>query len=125
MTANLVPVPDPEVPAPAGPFDLPIDGAGMSIPTLRVTPMDGPAYTVQPLNPDMLLYEDTAQTHRWRGGATDTPFRWMTFLAWAASRRTGVIDAAVTWDAFKQTTAEVASVGATPVTPTRPGPAPG
>lgn len=122
--ATLEPVPDPPA-LPAGPFDLPVDGKGLTIPRIRVVPMVGEPWEVQALNPDLLLYEDTAATHRWRGGATEAPFRWLTFLAWAASKRTGVIGPDWTWERFRAEIAEIADAGGTAATPTRPGPVPG
>jgi hypothetical protein len=122
---NLTPVTDgPELPA--GPFELPVGGAGLTIPRLRVVPASGEAYEVQAYNPDLLLFEDTQAKHRWPGPSA-APFRWLTFLAWAASRRTGRIEASVTWDEFRASTLQVESLN-TPdatATPTRPGPEPG
>jgi hypothetical protein len=113
-----------DVQLPDGPLEVPVDRAGLSIPLIRVVPGTGEAYEVQALNPDLLLFEDTAATHRWKGPG-DAPFRWLTFLAWAASRRTGVIDQDVTWDRFKATTREISNVGDQRAAPTPPGPGPG
>ena len=125
--SNLAPVaPVDETELPEGPFDVPVGASGLTIPRLRVVPADGEPYTVQALNPDLLLFEETAATHRWKGPG-DAPFRWLTFLAWAASRRTGVIDQAVTWESFKATTLEISDVSSKADTarPTSPGPGPG
>lgn len=115
-----------DVPLPDGPFPLPVTPGGLSIPRLRWTGADGAEHTVQALNPDLLLFEDTAAKHRWPA-ASVAPFRWLTFLAWAASRRTKVIGTEVTWEVFAATTQQVASVDTTPPTadPTPPGPATG
>lgn len=121
---TLNPVPDPPE-LPAGPFDLPVGASGLTIPRITVVPMVGDPWEVQALNPDLLLYEDTAATHRWKGGATEAPFRWMTFLAWAASKRVGRIGPEMTWDRFKAEIAEIRDAGGDAATPTRPGPAPG
>jgi len=109
---------------PAGPFPLPITGTGLSIPRLRVTPAAGDPYTVQAYNTDLLRFEDTAAKHRWAGPSV-APFRWLTFLAWAASRRTGAIGQDVTWESFAETTLQVESVGEDTASPTPPGPGPG
>ena len=117
-------MPETTVELPDGPFDVPVGKVGLTIPRLRVVPAAGDAYTVQAYNPDLLLYEDTAATHRWRGPG-DAPFRWLTFLAYAASRRTGVIGDDVSWDLFRTTTLEIVNEQSTPADPTRPGPVPG
>jgi len=124
---NLAPVNDgPELPA--GPFDVPIDAAGLTIPRLRVVPIDGEPFTVQALNPDMINWEETAARHGWKANTPGVaPFKWLTFLAWSAGRRTGVIDQAVTWEAFAATTAQVSDVSKADdqARPTLPGPGPG
>jgi hypothetical protein len=116
-----------DVPLPDGPFPLPVTGRGLAIPRLRWTAADGTAHTVQALNPDLMLFEDTAAKHRWPG-PTVAPFRWLTFLAWAASRRTGLIPQDVTWEVFAATTLQVSNLDTDrPPTadPTPPGPATG
>lgn len=123
----LAPVPT-DVELPSGPFDVPVSKTGLTIPRIRVVPASGEPYTVQAFNPDLLLYEDTAATHRWPGPGA-SPFRWLTFLAWAASRRTGKIADEVTWDVFKATTLQIENVadpaGDDVVRPTGPGLVPG
>jgi hypothetical protein len=124
QSRNLVPVPETTVELPDGPFDVPVARSGLTIPRIRVVPAAGDPYTVQVYNPDLLLYEETAATHRWKGPG-DAPFRWLTFLAWAASRRTGVIGDDVTWESFRATTLEIVNVDSPPADPTRPGVVPG
>jgi hypothetical protein len=121
--SNLAPVPD--VPARLD-LDVPVARSGLTIPLVRVVPADGDPYEIQCYNPDLLLFEETAAKHRWRGPA-DAPFRWLTFLAWAASRRTGRIAADVTWESFAATTLEISDArpAAPPTDPTRPVPGPG
>ena len=111
---SLEPVPDiPDTPP----------AAGLTIPRLRVYPADGDPYEVQALNPDLLRFEDTAAKHRWAGPG-QAPFRWLTFLAWSASKRTGLT--ALTWDEFKDSTLQVENLeGAATASPTPPGPVPG
>ena len=121
--SNLAPVPD--VPDRLD-LDIPVARSGLTIPLVRVVPADGEPYEIQCYNPDLLLFEETAVKHRWKG-PTDAPFRWLTFLAWAASRRTGRIGPDVTWESFAATTLEISDARPAPATadPTRPGPAPG
>ena len=120
---NLAPVELPD-----GPFDVPIDRAGLTIPRLRVVPADGEPFTVQALNPDMINWEETAARHGWTANTPGVaPFKWLTFLAWSAARRTGQIDQSVSWESFAATTAQVSDVsGACDVArPTGPGHTPG
>jgi hypothetical protein len=98
--------------------------AGLSIPRLLVTPADGAPYEVQALNPDLLRFEDTAARHKWAGPSV-APFRWLTFLAWAASKRTRLTE--LTWEDFAATTQQVENLNRedTTATPTQPGADPG
>lgn len=96
---------------PAGPVPVPLNAGGLAIPRLRVVPADGDPFVVQALNPDLMLFEDTAAKHRWPSPGT-APFRWLTFLAWAAARRTKVIPADLTWEVFAATTLEVSNLTA-------------
>ncbi len=104
--------------------DLPVTPRGLTIPRLRVIPAEGEPWEVQAYNPDLLLYEDTAAKHRWPP-IKSAPFRWMTFLAWAASRRTGRIPQTLTWEVFAATVLEVTDAGAVAADPTRLGADPG
>lgn len=134
LQRNLAPVTDP-VELPEGPFDLPIDANGLMTPQLRVFPLPGSAgvhpgpgpYDVQVYNADMVLWEETAARHRWPTTMQNSPIKWLTFLAWAAARRTGVIDSAVTWESFLAATATVTDKTKRDdtATPTGPGPGPG
>lgn len=124
---NLAPVPV-DVELPVGPFESPIDAAGLTIPRLRVVPIDGDEFTVQALNPDMINWEETAARHNWKANTPGVaPFKWLTFLAWSAARRTGQIDQSVSWEAFSANTAQVSDVSkaADTARPTDPGPGPG
>jgi hypothetical protein len=79
---------------------------------------------VQALNPDLLRFEDTAARHKWAGPSV-APFRWLTFLAWAASKRTRLTE--LTWEDFAATTQQVENLNRedTTATPTPPGADPG
>lgn len=98
--------------------------AGLSIPLLLVTPAEGAPYEVQALNPDLLRFEDTAARHKWAGPSV-APFRWLTFLAWAASKRTRLTE--LTWEDFAATTRQVENLNRedTTAVPTPPGADPG
>jgi hypothetical protein len=121
----VVPVPD-AVEPPAGPFDLPVDNTGMTLPRLRVLMPGGERFEVQAYNPDLIAYETTAARHRWPS-LKEAPFTWLTFLAWSAARRGGHIDQSVTWDQFQSTALEVSNLTRDEDTahPTRPAPVAG
>jgi len=111
---------------PEGPFDVPVDRAGLVMPRLRVLPQDGDPWEVQAYNPDLVLWEETAAIHRWKAATpAAAPMKWLTFLAWAASRRTGVTD--LGWDEFLASTLQVSDVSqpGDTASPTGPGPGPG
>lgn len=46
---------------------------------------------VQTTNADMVLWDRTRFKHKWPP-VGDAPILWITFVAWAAARRTGAID---------------------------------
>jgi hypothetical protein len=60
-------------------------------PVLTVIMADGAVHTVQTLNVDMLRWDRDRAKHKWPGG-DEAPFVWMTYLAWCALRREGVIE---------------------------------
>lgn len=105
-------------------YDLPIDKTGLALPLLRVMAADGSTYQVQAYNPDLIAFEETAAKHRWKG-PSEAPFRWLTFLAWSASRRTGVIDQTVSWDSFSASTLQVRNMESATANPTQEAPDPG
>jgi len=72
---------------------------GLVYPLLRVVMADGAEWEVQPIGPDQILWERTAVKHKWPD-FQQTPVTWQTFLAWAASRREGLIPPSLTWEAF-------------------------
>ena len=103
-------------------------GPHLLTPRLEVVMDDGRTLEVQALNPDLLRFDRTAAKHGWPA-ATAAPFLWLTFLAWAALRRTGEIDEAMTWEAFADTHAlqvrnltEGEESAAVPPIPSVPGP---
>lgn len=56
---------------------------------LTVHLSDGTTHRVQPANPDMVRFDLTAARNNWPSGEK-APFFWMTFLAWAVLKRTGL-----------------------------------
>lgn len=83
----------------------------LTTPHLAVTMDDGRLLTVQAANPDYLTWDRTAAKHNWPA-MRQAPFMWLTFIAWAALRRTGQIED-MSWEAFSETHAlQVASADA-------------
>src|SRR5262245_40906380 len=62
---------------------------------------DGRELTVRVLNPDYLRWDRTAAKHGWPAMAK-APFTWLTFVAWSALRREGLIPEAMTWEDFSE-----------------------
>ena len=77
-------------------------GSKLSNPRVHVVMVDGSEWDVQTSNPDLMAYERTAAKHKWPDFQT-VPVTWMTFLAWSAGRRAGLIDAGMTWEVFSTT----------------------
>jgi len=71
----------------------------LATPRLEVVLDDGRTLVTQALNPDLLRYDRTASKHGWPK-PTDAPFLWLTFLAWAALRRTNEIPESMDWSSF-------------------------
>lgn len=61
---------------------------------------------VQTRNPDLVLWDRTRVKHRWPK-FDEAPFLWLTFLSWAALRRTGQIPAELTYEKFEASTLDV------------------
>jgi hypothetical protein len=101
---------------PTGPFA----GPKLSIPFLHVIYKDGTSADVQTYNEDAMLYEETQLKHRWVGTVAQTPFRWLTFLAWAALTREE--RTAVPYEVWRKTVAEVTNAGEAVANPTDPVP---
>ena len=64
--------------------------------------------TLQTNNADMVLWDLTRPKQRppWPA-SSDAPILWMTFLAWAAARRTGAIEPSMTWEIWRAEVLEV------------------
>jgi hypothetical protein len=63
---------------------------------------------VQTRNPDLCLWDRTRAKHKWPK-LDEAPFVWLTFLAWAALRRTGGIPADLTYEKFEASTLDVSA----------------
>lgn len=77
-------------------------------------------------NRDLILWDTTRLRHKWPK-LEDAPFLWMTFISWAAARRTGAINADVKFETWRDEVRQVASLEDDDDTglPTGPGPDPG
>ena len=64
---------------------------------------------VQTDNRDMILWEKTRLKHRWPK-FDESPMMWLTFLAWAAARRTGAIELGYSWEKWESETLQVSTV---------------
>jgi hypothetical protein len=73
---------------------------GLIAPRLRVTMDTGEKWDIQTANPDLCLWERTRAAKKWPA-MQDSPFTWMTFLAWSASTREKRTD--VPYEKFEQT----------------------
>ncbi|AWY04761.1 tail assembly chaperone [Gordonia phage Emperor] len=67
---------------------------------ITVTLSNSEPIEVETTNPDRVRWDMTAAKHNWPK-FTDAPFLGLTFLAWAALRRTGGYDG--TWEQFSET----------------------
>lgn len=64
---------------------------------------------VQATNADLVLWDKTRFKHRWPT-VQDAPFLWLTFIAWAAGRRTGALPLDMKYEQFEAETLEVETV---------------
>lgn len=74
-------------------------------------------------NADLVLWDRTRAKHKWPT-FQDAPFLWLTFLSWAAARRTGAIEPAFTYEQWEAETLDVEALtdDESTVDPTRPVP---
>src|SRR5262245_52181315 len=76
--------------------------ADMKLPTPRVRiyrPGDDEPVELQTVNPDLLWWDRTRLKHRWPK-TEDAPILWLTFVSWAAARRSKIIPDAMTYEAW-------------------------
>lgn len=78
----------------------------LTTPRLRVVREGEDDLELQAINADLVLWDKTRFRHKWPT-ATDAPFLWLTFTAWAAGRRTGAIPADLTYEQFEAQTLQV------------------
>lgn len=76
----------------------------LTSPRLRIVPADGEPYEVQAENPDLVAWDRARGRYKWPG-FQDAPFLWITFVGWAASRRTGRTD--LSFEEFESSTRQV------------------
>lgn len=100
-------------------------------PNLRVLrgSLDAPeVIEIQTLNPDLIAWDMTRARHKWPV-TQETPFKWLTFIAWHACRREGRIPPDLTYEAWEGTTLNVENLdtddGGGAVDPTPPELVPG
>lgn len=72
----------------------------------RASDEDDKGLEVQVANPDLVLWDETRVKHKWPP-FEDAKFLWLTFLAWAAARRTGKIPVGLKWEEWKADVMEV------------------
>lgn len=87
------------------------NGPQLATPRLRVWRNDDAPYEVQASNPELVMWDRTRAKHKWPA-TSEAPFLWMTFIAWAASRRAGLIPSDVTYEVFEQTTTAIEAIDA-------------
>jgi hypothetical protein len=80
----------------------------LSSPRVRVIRDGLPDLEVQTTNADMVRWDLTRPKQRPPWPKFDeAPILWMTFLAWAAARRTGAIELGHTWEVWLEEVLEV------------------
>lgn len=81
-------------------------------------------------NRDLIMWDQTRIRHKWPK-FDEAPFLWLTFLSWAAARRTGAITTEHKFEVWRDEVIEVTTVddddseGDETGFPTEPGPDPG
>jgi hypothetical protein len=61
---------------------------------------------LQSTNADLVLWDRTRAKHKWPK-FDEAPFLWLTFLSWAAARRTGAIEPGFTYEKWESETLDV------------------
>lgn len=75
--------------------------------TVSILMTDGTSHDDVPVTMrDKLRYSETRARRKWPN-VEDDPFRFMTFIAWAAAKREGLIDNGMTFDAFADNVADI------------------
>lgn len=75
----------------------------LGTPRVLVTRESDPdkAVEVQTTNQDLVLWDRTRPKHKWPK-FEDAPFLWLTFISWAAARRSGLIPPDTTYEAWER-----------------------
>ena len=83
----------------------------LTSPRLRVIRDGHDDLEVQTNNADMVLWDLTRPKQRppWPG-FQDAPILWLTFLGWAAARRTGAIEQGLTFESWCDAVLEVSTI---------------
>lgn len=84
----------------------------LSCPRVRVVRDGQPDLELQTTNADMVLWDLTRPKQRpvWPT-FQEAPFLWLTFLAWAAARRTGAIPTDMTFERWRDEVLDVDASG--------------
>lgn len=80
----------------------------LSSPRVRVVREGLDDLEVQTTNADLVLWDRTRIKHKWPK-FDEAPFLWLTFLSWAAARRTGAISSDHTYERWEAETLDVSS----------------
>ena len=72
----------------------------LSSPRVKVTRDGHDDLEIQTDNRDLVLWDRTRVKHRWPK-FDEAPFVWLTFISWAAARRTGAIDTGYTYERWE------------------------
>lgn len=103
----------------------------LSSPRVKVIREGHDTLEIQTANPDLVLWDRTRVKHKWPK-FDDAPFLWLTFISWAAARRTGAIPLELRYEDWEATVLQVVDTDPTDTTesddvgsPTRPGADPG
>jgi hypothetical protein len=87
----------------------------LSCPRVTIIREGQPDLELQTTNADMVLWDLTRPKQRPAWPKFDeAPMLWMTFLSWAAARRTGAIEPSVTWERWREEVLEVAPINDEP-----------
>lgn len=78
----------------------------LSTPRLRIVREGIDDLEVQTTNADLVRWDRTRTKHKWPT-VQDAPFLWLTFVAWAAARRTGAIPPDLTYESWENDVLEV------------------
>lgn len=81
----------------------------LTTPRLRIVLGDDSEVTVQATNADLVRWDVTRAKHKWPA-IKEAPFLWLTFVAWAALRRTKTVPDTVTYESFQETAQSIEDV---------------